>query len=158
MNIEKNIEMFRSSFITIAEATISTIRKIFPLFEEGMKVIGDRNALDEVLTKINTEATKGKNTVVQILCAKTFAKILKLNKNYIKSIELYKQSKNSAEKPMHFKYRMNCYKNIGFCFSQLKSHDLAMFYYGKMLRIAWYLRDKDIELQAYDLIGLQYFY
>jgi len=64
MNAEKNMEMLRSSFRASAEGTISTIGKIFPYFEEGMNVIEDRNALDEVLTKINTEACKGKNIVV----------------------------------------------------------------------------------------------
>jgi len=146
MNIEKNNEMLRSNFITFAEATISTIGKIYPYFEDGMAAIGDRNALDEVLAKINTEANKGKNTIVSILCTKSFAKISKLNKNFVKAIELYKQCKNLADKPMAFRYRMTCYKNIGFCFSQLKSHEFAMFYYGKMLRIAWYLGDRDFEL------------
>lgn len=141
MNTEKNMEILRSSFRASAEGTISTIGKIFPYFQEGMNVIENRNALDEVLTKINTESCKGKNIVVQILCAKAFGKILKLNKNYSKSIELYKACKSFADKPMFFSYRMNCYKNIGFCFSQLKMHNFAMFYYGKMLRVAWYLGD-----------------
>lgn len=102
MNMEKNLEMYRNGYKNNAENAIQSIVKLVPFFEEGMRNTGDRNSLDEVLNKINAEAQKGKNPVVMILCSKAYAKISKLNKNYSKSIELYKQCKNYADIPMFF--------------------------------------------------------
>lgn len=53
---------------------------------------------------------------------------------------------------------MNCYKNIGICYQYLLNYKIALIYFGKMLRLAWYLKDVDSELKAYDFIGVQFFY
>lgn len=53
---------------------------------------------------------------------------------------------------------MNAYKGLATCFSQIQMHKQAQTYHYKMLCIAWLLRDKNRELQAYDLIGLDYYY
>lgn len=55
--------------------------------------------LDNVFLKMNGEIQTCKNNVIVILILKAHAKITKLNKNYIKSIELYKQCKNVADLP-----------------------------------------------------------
>ena len=53
---------------------------------------------------------------------------------------------------------MNSYKNIGICYQNLCNYSIALIYFGKMLRLAWYLKDIDSELKAYDFIGIQFFY
>lgn len=53
---------------------------------------------------------------------------------------------------------MKAYKMLGQCFATIKRFDLSILYYGKFLRFAWYLKDIDSELAAYDYIGVQYFY
>ncbi|KAL4490232.1 hypothetical protein ABPG72_004271 [Tetrahymena utriculariae] len=158
MTAEKNIEMYKQSYKNLAETTINAIQKMTPLFEAGLQCINDRNSLDQILNSIMQESLKTKNLVVQILCSKAYAKISKLNKNYTRSIELYKTCKNCSEIPNLFNYKLSCYKNLGYCFSRLKMYDFAMHYFCKMLRIAWYQSDQDAELKAYDLIGIQYYY
>ncbi|EAR85112.1 hypothetical protein TTHERM_00530700 (macronuclear) [Tetrahymena thermophila SB210] len=158
MSAEKNIEMYKQSYKNLAETTINAIQKMTPLFETGLQCINDRNSLDQILNGIMQESLKTKNQVVQILCSKAYAKISKLNKNYTRSIELYKTCKNCSEIPSLFNYKLSCYKNLGYCFSRLKMYDFAMYYFCKMLRIAWYQNDQDAELKAYDLIGMQYYY
>lgn len=48
---------------------------------------------------------------------------------------------------------MKAYKMLGQCFATIKRFDLSILYYGKFLRFAWYLKDIDSELAAYDYIG-----
>ncbi|KAL4470532.1 hypothetical protein ABPG73_018556 [Tetrahymena malaccensis] len=158
MTAEKSIEIYKQSYRNLAETTINAIQKMTPLFEAGLQCINDRNSLDQIMNGIMQESLKTKNQVVQILCSKAYAKVSKLNKNYTRSIELYKTCKNCSEMPSLFNYKLSCYKNLGYCFSRLKMYDFAMYYFCKMLRIAWYQNDQDAELKAYDLIGMQYYY
>ena len=53
---------------------------------------------------------------------------------------------------------MKSYKNIALCFQYLGKYKYALIYLGKMLRLAWYLKDMNSELKAYDYIGVQYYY
>jgi len=66
--------------------------------------------------------------------------------------------KFSSYDPYFFRYKMNSYKNIGICYQNLCNYSIALIYFGKMLRLAWYLKDIDSELKAYDFIGIQFFY
>jgi len=45
----------------------------------------------------------------------------------------------------------NCYKELNF-------HREALASYKKVLQLAWSLNENKIELETYDLIGMQYYY
>lgn len=50
MSEEKNIEMYKQSYCHLAETSIEAIQRMVPIFEEGIKVIGDRKELDNILS------------------------------------------------------------------------------------------------------------
>ena len=53
---------------------------------------------------------------------------------------------------------MRVYAQLGYCHRLLKDHEKALSYYKKQLEIAWDEQDEEGELNAYDSMGLEYFY
>ena len=47
---------------------------------------------------------------------------------------------------------------IGKIYQQLKDYSKAKHYFSKMLEYSWILNDKNHESQAYDLLGISYYY
>jgi len=50
------------------------------------------------------------------------------------------------------------YKKIGNCFKQMHEPEPALYYYKKQLQLAYSLKDTMNELDAYDNMGLAYYY
>lgn len=86
------------------------------------------------------------------------AKLNRLWRNYSRAIEFYKQVKNLCDREYLFSEKLKSYKNLSICYSALSKFPLSLLYLKKMVQVAWYLKDLDKELRAFDLMGLQYFH
>ena len=53
---------------------------------------------------------------------------------------------------------MRVYAQLGYCHRLQKDHEKALAYFKKQLEVAWEQRDEEGELNAYDNMGLEYFY
>lgn len=54
--------------------------------------------------------------------------------------------------------KMKAYKGIGVCYQLVRKYDSALMYFKRLLELAWYHENIDMELQAYDCMGKQYYY
>jgi hypothetical protein len=56
------------------------------------------------------------------------------------------------------KLKLLAYKYLGYCFHNLELHDFALKCFKKELDLAWDTKEIAMEFDAYDNIGLQYYY
>jgi len=63
-----------------------------------------------------------------------------------------------AERTNKLKEKIEIYSKIGNCYKSWQRHFDALYYFKKMLHLAWFLKDTQSELKAYDNIGIQYYY
>ena len=75
-----------------------------------------------------------------------------------KAIAILKQAKEISKELGFNCLKMKCYERLGKAFQILKSFNIALRYFIKMLEMSWVCKNTCKELVAYDLIGLQYFY
>lgn len=54
--------------------------------------------------------------------------------------------------------KMKACKGIGICYQLVRKYDTALMCFKRLLELAWYHDNIDMELQAYDCIGKQYYY
>jgi len=54
--------------------------------------------------------------------------------------------------------KIGFYKKIAKCFKEIQNHNQALYYYKKQLQLSWEQQESMHELEAYDLIGIQYYY
>jgi len=54
--------------------------------------------------------------------------------------------------------KMKAYKGIGMCYQLVRKYDTALIYFKRLLELAWCHDNIDMELQAYDCMGKQYYY
>eukprot|EP00826_Nyctotherus_ovalis_P049135 TRINITY_DN5885_c0_g1_i5.p1 TRINITY_DN5885_c0_g1~~TRINITY_DN5885_c0_g1_i5.p1 ORF type:complete len:285 (-),score=81.09 TRINITY_DN5885_c0_g1_i5:373-1227(-) len=57
-----------------------------------------------------------------------------------------------------WRLKLRCYKKLGDCHKELRSYEKALLNYKKELQLAWHLKIPCAELEAYDNIGLVYYY
>jgi len=82
---------------------------------------------------------------------------IELKETY-KSIVILKQAKSIASELNFANYRLKCYEKLGKAFQILKNFKLALKFFVKMLEMAFVCEANHKELQAYDLIGIQFYY
>ena len=88
----------------------------------------------------------------------THAKICLEVKETYKCIAILKQAKSIASE-LNFPYcRLKCYEKLGRAFQILKNFGLSLRFFLKMLEMAFICGADHKELQAYDLIGIQFYY
>jgi len=75
-----------------------------------------------------------------------------------KAISMYKFVKRNCDIPCLFEYKIKAYKYLGLCCIMIKKYKESLHYFGKMLGLSYYINNVDIELKAYDLIGLSFYY
>ena len=74
--------------------------------------------------------------------------------------------KGYAERKKMYGTKLRLYKKIGVCFKELQQYEQALYYFKKQLQLAWYygdihfrwLHDDQSELDAYDSLGIAYYY
>jgi hypothetical protein len=71
---------------------------------------------------------------------------------------VFKTTKNIAGTNKRFMYKVKCYKYLTKCFQAAGNYTLSVFYAIKLLQIAWHINSLKYELEAYDLLAIQYFY
>ena len=57
-----------------------------------------------------------------------------------------------------FETKMYAYKQIGYCYQQIKEYELALKCFKKQLQIAWHINSHEGEMSAFDNLAIQYFY
>ena len=75
-----------------------------------------------------------------------------------KAIAILRQAKSISRELGFSYYRLKCYEKLGKAFQALKNFKLALRFFLKMLEAAFICDAEHKELQAYDLIGLQFYY
>lgn len=53
---------------------------------------------------------------------------------------------------------IRCFKKIGDCYKELGLYEKALLSYKRQMRLAWFRKDRRVELETYDCIGLAYYY
>ena len=54
--------------------------------------------------------------------------------------------------------KMKAYRDMGICYQLVRKYESALVYFKKLLELAWYENNMEMELCAYDNIGKQYYY
>lgn len=66
--------------------------------------------------------------------------------------------KSYAEQSGKVVYKMKAYRDLGTCYQLIRRYQIALIYFKKQLELAWYHNNMELELEAYDRIGRQYYY
>ena len=145
-------------FIELSKDTYTVILQIFPLVKQAISNVKNRPEFDKVFSEIEVKCQLTRNMALTLKTLLLHAKLIYMLHDVYKSIILYKNCKKLATNFSIFHCMISCYKGLGRCFQTLKQYSLALTYFSKMLQCSWKINDKDHEILAYDLIGMQYYY
>ena len=121
----------------IKETSINIMLQLSGAREE----IGSLSKVDVRLQNILSEAQKSSMIEFYMISMFICGKISKTLQDYARAIWFFKQAKRIF--PMG-KMKLRCYKNLGNCFQHLRKFNLALYYFKKLLQIAWVNREKII--------------
>ena len=54
--------------------------------------------------------------------------------------------------------KMATYAQLGYCYRLVRLHGVAVDYFKKMLELAWDQNNQAAEIQAYDMISMEYYH
>lgn len=117
-----------------------------------------KRTLDEGMGKLVTLGRESQNAEIHLHCLKIWGKMCRERRDIQKAEHVFKQHKHFCNIHRSFENKVLSYKNLGCCAQEKLKHTLALSYFIKMLQMSWFVGNTDLELKAYDLIGLQYFY
>lgn len=66
--------------------------------------------------------------------------------------------KNYAEQSGQTVEKMEAYKDLGTCYHLVRRYQTSLLYFKKLLELAWYHDNLEMELEAYDNMAKQYYY
>ena len=69
-----------------------------------------------------------------------------------------KKMKGFADQTQQSIEKMKEYRDLGTCYQLVRKYETALVYFKKLLELAWYVDNIEMELSAYDNIGKQYYY
>lgn len=153
---ENNMNVYK--FVEISKDTYTYILQLFPLVKTAINSIRNRSDFDKAFHEIETKCQQSRNMALTLKSLLLHAKIIFMFQDVYKAIIIYKNCKKLCISFQLVDYLISCYKGLGRCFQYLKQYSLALTYFSKMLQCSWKLNDKDHEILAYDLIGMQFYY
>lgn len=113
---------------------------------------------DKFLTNLITMVQSRNMRELYVSLMIIHAKICLEVKDTYKGIAILKQAK-SISSELNFPYcRLKCYEKLGRAFQILKNFRLSLRFFLKMLEMSFICGADHKELQAYDLIGIQFYY
>lgn len=84
--------------------------------------------------------------------------ITNVYKEFKKTISLLKQYKSMTSIYQDDQRKLKVYRWLATVYQDFRNYEKAIVYLKKMLRLAWAIRDRQAELLAYDLLGIQFYY
>ena len=138
------------------QAMLKEIEKVIKMFEED-----DEIDQQEVYNKLQSLFFLGQKTEPYAIGFKTlelFFTVANLYKDFTKTIQLIKQYKSISTIYNDYTRKMDSYKWLALVYQDHQKTELAIMYLKKLYRLALAMGDRDRELLAYDLLGLQYYY
>ena len=131
---------------------------IFYVLREALDVTGSKQRLQKVMQRLGDAAKDSDNYKVHLYCLKIAGKLAYERRDIAKAEYYFRQCKLVSDINRSQIDKCRAYKNLGRCSQERYNYKRALNYFIKMLQLAWYCNNKEYELNAYDHIGLQYYY
>ena len=138
------------------QAMLKEIDQVIRMFEED-----DEVDQQEVYNKLQSLFFLGQKTEPYAIGFKTlelYFTVANLYKDFTKTVQLIKQYKSISTIYNDYTRKMDSYKWLALVYQDHQKTELAIMYLKKLYRLALAMGDRDRELLAYDLLGLQYYY
>jgi len=142
--------------ITAVKTMLSEFDELSRLFQEDCE--GNNMEIFNKLQNIFATAQKAESYAIGFKALELYFTISNLYKNLPKTIQLIKLYKSMTTIFHDYNRKIDSYKWLALVYQEHQKTDLAIMYLKKMLRLALAVGNKDKELVAYDLLGIQYYY
>jgi len=142
--------------VTVVKTMLSEFDELSRLFEEDCE--GNLMEIFNKLQNIFATAQKAESYAIGFKALELYFTIANLYKNLSKTVQLIKLYKSMATVFHDYSRKIDSYKWLALIYQEHQKTDLAIMYLKKMLRLALAVGNKDKELVAYDLLGIQYYY
>lgn len=117
-----------------------------------------KHMLEDFFSRVIDLGKDSGNSELYLYCIITAGKCAILQKDINKAMVYFRLSKEISAINKSLRNKAKSYKNLALCEQKRMNYNKAINYLIKMLRMAWLKNDTNIELRAYDLIGLQCYY
>ena len=84
--------------------------------------------------------------------------VFSLHREIQQSITCFMKLRDVAEEEEDRVTSMNAYRSLGQCYLQTRKYDLARICFKKMLENSWVAGSFEGEMEAYELLSVQYYY
>ena len=143
---------------TLVKKLFDSIQQIIPLTRKALECRHSLPELEEVLKEIVERAKESGNYELQLYCAKIVAKYFMACAELPKALVYFKLFKGTAGMNRSLVNQARGCKYLGLCAQLRQDYQKALSYFIKMLQHSMLCHSESLEMKAYDLIGMQYYY
>ena len=118
----------------------------------------DIHAIYTAIEDIILKTEKAPTNDLQLYSLQVYANICIQLSDFTKAIRILRYYISQSRSAKLYKNRMRAYELLANCYSKVSNPLLSLNCYVRMLELAWFVESKEVELAAYDQIGMQYYY
>ena len=159
----KMVKMFEFDFLNKETISLENFEKKILKLIEIIDIIDNTIKFNFVKKKVDFMILKIIHIAINIECKpfyfylfQTHGKIMFLCKEYSRAVFIFKSLNRINEN--NFVSKLKAYKNIARCYHDAQNYQNSIFYTIKMLQCSWGCKSHKFELQAYDFLGMNYYY
>ena len=134
----------------------SNLIEIIDIIDNTIKYDFIKKEVDGMISKIIQIANSIECRTFYCYLMQSHGKIMFLCKEYSRAVFIFKSLNKINEN--NFPNKLKAYKNIARCYHDARNYQMSIFYTIKMLQCSWRCKSRKFELQAYDFLGMNYYY